>query len=99
MHLGDEKMDGRDLKSEEFVRLEAELMIQFRTSAKPYEKSIAISYLVLQLKKNRITLDIERSVRELCSVIVYTRRINLSIVSGKNFWFFITILMFVQNTL
>ena len=69
MHLGDEKMDGRDLKSEEFVRLEAELMIQFRTSAKPYEKSIAISYLVLQLKKNRITLDIERSVRELCSVI------------------------------
>ncbi len=51
------------------VKLEWDLMERLRMDAKAFEKSIAIAYFVLQLKKNDISINTDKSIKELCSVI------------------------------
>lgn len=51
------------------VKLEWDLMERLRMDARAFEKSIAIAYFVLQLKKNDISINTDKSIKELCSVI------------------------------
>lgn len=53
----------------ELQRLEMELVDCFRMVSKPFEKSIATTYFVLQLKKNEGFYQEYKSIKELCSVI------------------------------
>lgn len=56
-------------KHMEVTKLEWELMERLRMDARAFEKSIAIAYFVLQLKKNDISINTDKSIKELCSVI------------------------------
>lgn len=53
----------------EVSKLEMELMDCFRLDVRAFEKSIAVTYFVLQLKKNATFAETEKSIKELCSVI------------------------------
>lgn len=53
----------------EVAKLEMDLMEYCRTDSKAFEKSFAIAYFVLQLKKKNEFNYIEKSVKELCSDI------------------------------
>ena len=56
-------------KHMEVTKLEWDLMERLRMDARAFEKSIAIAYFVLQLKKNDISINTDKSIKELCSVI------------------------------
>lgn len=56
-------------KHMEATKLEWDLMERLRIDARAFEKSIAIAYFVLQLKKNDISINTDKSIKELCSVI------------------------------
>lgn len=56
-------------KHMEVTKLEWDLMERLRMDARAFEKSIAIAYFVLQLKKNNISINTDKSIKELCSVI------------------------------
>lgn len=56
-------------KHMEVTKLEWDLMERLRMDARAFEKSIAIAYFVLQLKKNDISVNTDKSIKELCSVI------------------------------
>lgn len=56
-------------KHMEITKLEWDLMERLRMDARAFEKSIAIAYFVLQLKKNSISINTDKSIKELCSVI------------------------------
>lgn len=56
-------------KHMEATKLEWDLMERLRMDARAFEKSIAIAYFVLQLKKNDISINTDKSIKELCSVI------------------------------
>lgn len=56
-------------KHMEVTKLEWDLMERLRMDARAFEKSIAIAYFVLQLKKNSISINTDKSIKELCSVI------------------------------
>ena len=56
-------------KHMEATKLEWDLMERLRMDARAFEKSIAIAYFVLQLKKNNISINTDKSIKELCSVI------------------------------
>ena len=56
-------------KHMEVTKLEWDLMERMRMDARAFEKSIAIAYFVLQLKKNNISINTDKSIKELCSVI------------------------------
>lgn len=56
-------------KHMEVTKLEWDLMERLRVDARAFEKSIAIAYFVLQLKKNDISINTDKSIKELCSVI------------------------------
>ena len=56
-------------KHMEATKLEWDLMERLRMNARAFEKSIAIAYFVLQLKKNDISINTDKSIKELCSVI------------------------------
>lgn len=56
-------------KHMEAIKLEWDLMERLRMDARAFEKSIAIAYFVLQLKKNDISINTDKSIKELCSVI------------------------------
>ena len=56
-------------KQMEAKKLEWDLMERLRMDARAFEKSIAIAYFVLQLKKNDISINTDKSIKELCSVI------------------------------
>ena len=56
-------------KHMEVTKLEWDLMERLRLDARAFEKSIAIAYFVLQLKKNSISINTDKSIKELCSVI------------------------------
>ena len=53
----------------EVTKLEWDLVERLRMDARAFEKSIAIAYFVLQLKKNNISIHTDKSIKELCSVI------------------------------
>ncbi len=56
-------------KNIETIRLEMDLMEHLRTDAHSFEKSFALAYFVLQLKKNNVSINSDKSIKELCSVI------------------------------
>lgn len=56
-------------KHMEATKLEWDLMERLRMDARAFEKSIAIAYFVLQLKKNDISINTDKSIKELCLVI------------------------------
>lgn len=56
-------------KHMEVTKLEWDLMERLRLDARAFEKSIAIAYFVLQLKRNNISINTDKSIKELCSVI------------------------------
>lgn len=56
-------------KHMEVTKLEWDLIERLRMDARAFEKSIAITYFVLQLKKNNISINTDKSIKEFCSVI------------------------------
>ena len=56
-------------RQSEMVGIEREFMDCVRVDTRGWEKSIAIAYLVLQLKKEHVSVNPEKEIKELCSVI------------------------------
>lgn len=73
-------------KHMEATKLEWDLMERLRMDARAFEKSIAIAYFVLQLKKNDISINTDKSIKELCLVIQnqQTRGFIYEMLNGVN---------------